>query len=796
MSKARKESGSPEPEVVGGRGPRVEAFAKVTGRATYADDMSLPGMLYGRLKRSTVAHGTISRIDTRRARELPGVHAVITGADLPVRYGILPVHQDETALAVDRVRYVGEPVAAVCADTEAIAQRAIDLIEVSYERLPNILSVEDAFAAPARLHESPKFAGNAHRVVALQFGDIEEAFAGSEYTREDVFYYAGSTHLPMETHATLADFADGRVTLFVSHQAPYYLQQILPKVLDIPPYALRVVVPYVGGGFGGKLDPFPDTICAAKLAMITGRPVKITLNREEVFYNHRGRHPSLMWIRTGFNEGRIAAVHFKAFLDGGAYGSFGTAAAYYHGALQPTTYRFGTYKAEIVRFYTNKPPCGPKRGHGTPQPRFALESHLDRVAEDLGIPADELRRRNLIAPHSVTVNHLRVTSCALDECLQRVVDASGYAEKHGHLPFGEGIGLAVGCYISGAALPIYWNEMPHSEVVVKADRSGKISAYSGHTEIGQGADTVLAYIVAEVLGIAPREVSLVLRDSDSVPPDLGSYSSRVTMMMGNAARQAAERLRDVLAAAAAAELRANAGDIVFRGRRVFVASDPERSLALEEAIRHAETAHGMLSFTGSYTPRPTYGDFKGAGVGPSPAYSYTACAMQVRVDTDTGRVQPVKVWIAHDIGRCINRVNVEGQVEGGVYMGLGEALMEEMAFTREGLLRNPGLLDYKTPTTLETPEIETFLIEDPDGEGPFGAKEVGQGPLLPVPPALVNAVYDAIGVRFDEIPVTPEKVLRALERKSQRVGPRSVIDFPFPDPVRVEVPENAENRTV
>ncbi len=777
--------------VVGGRGPRVEAVAKASGRAVYADDMSLPGMLYGKLKRSPIAHGTIERIDVSRARALPGVHAVLTGADLPVRYGILPVHQDETALAVDRVRYVGEPVAAVCAETEAIAQRALDLIDVSYTRLPNVLSVQDAFAARVRLHESPRFTGNAHRVVALQFGDVENALASCEYTREDMFYYAGSTHVPMETHATLADSSDGRVTLYVSHQAPYYLQQILPKVLGIPPFALRVVVPYVGGGFGGKLDPFPDTICAAKLSMVTGRPVKITLTREEVFYNHRGRHPSLMWIRTGIQDGRIAALHFRAFLDGGAYGSFGTAAAYYHGALQPTTYRFDTYKAEIVRFYTNKPPCGPKRGHGTPQPRFALECHLDRIAEDLGVAPDELRRANLIAPHSTTVNHLRVTSCALDECLRRVVEASGFAEKRGRLPFGEGIGIAVGCYISGAALPIYWNEMPHSEVVVKADRSGKISAYSGHTEIGQGADTVLAWIVAEVLGIAPQDVALVLRDSDSVPPDLGSYSSRVTMMMGNAAHQAAGKLRDALAAAAAEALSADPNDLVFADRRIAVAADPERSIPIEEAIHRAESSHGMLSFTGSYTPRPKYGDYKGAGVGPSPAYSYTACAIQVRVDTDTGRVRPTNVWIAHDIGKCISRVNVEGQVEGGVYMGLGEALMEEMAFTREGLLRNAGLLDYKTPTILETPEIETFLIEDADPEGPFGAKEVGQGPLLPVPPALVNAVYDAIGVRFDEIPVTPEKVLRALERKDGRVGPRSVIDFPFPEPVNVEVPEHA-----
>ncbi|HET6348410.1 MAG TPA: molybdopterin cofactor-binding domain-containing protein [Candidatus Krumholzibacteria bacterium] len=792
MNEARPNNGY---KTIGRRAARVEAFTKVAGRAVYADDVHLPGMLYGRLKRSTVAHGRILSIDTEHARALPGVRAVITGADLPVRYGILPVHQDETALAVDRVRYLGEPVAAVCADTEDIAQRALDLIDVSYSPLECVLSVEDAFAARVRLHESEKFSGNAHRVVALEFGDVAGTLAGCEYTREDMFYYAGSTHLPMETHATVADFTDGRLTLIVSHQAPYYLQRILPKVLGIPAHALRVVVPYVGGGFGGKLDPFPDTICAGKLSIITGRPVKFTLSREEVFYNHRGRHPSLMWIRSGWKQGEMAAVHFRAFLDGGAYGSFGTAAAYYHGALQGTTYRLGTYKAEIVRFYTNKPPCGPKRGHGTPQPRFALECHIDRVAEELGVPADELRRKNLIAPYSTTVNHLRVTSCGLDECIRRVVDASGYHDKRGHLPFGEGIGLAVGCYISGAALPIYWNEMPHSEVMVKADRSGKISAYSGHTEIGQGADTVLAWIVAEVLGIEPDEVTLVLRDSDSVPPDLGSYSSRVTMMMGNAARDAAEKLKQCLAESAASALSADVGEIIFDGRKLY-AADRERFITLEDAIQRAEAAHGMLSFTGSYTPRPKYGDFKGAGVGPSPAYSYSACAIQVSVDTDTGRVQPVKVWIAHDIGKCISRINVEGQVEGGVYMGLGEALMEEMAFTPAGLLRNAGLLDYKSPTALDMPEIETFLVEDPDPEGPFGAKEVGQGPLLPVPPALVNAVYDAIGVRFDEIPVTPDKVLRALERRSERVGPRRVIEFPFPEPVKVEVPADAADRDV
>jgi 4-hydroxybenzoyl-CoA reductase alpha subunit len=777
--------------VVGKRNRRVDSADKITGRAVYTDDLVLPGTLFAKLKRSPVAHGEVTRVSADKALALEGVRAVITGQDLPVKYGILPVTQDETALATTRVRHVGEPVAAVCADNEAIAQRALDLIEVEYSPLAHALSVEDAFRSDIRLHESDDFGGNAHRVIALEFGDVGAAFDAADYSREDTFYFAGNTHVPMETHSTLADWDGTRLNLYVSHQAPYYIQKILPRVLGISPQALRVVVPYVGGGFGGKLDVFSDTVCAAKLSMITGRPVKLTLTREEVFYNHRGRHPSSMWIKTAIANGRITGVHFKAFLDGGAYGSFGTAASYYHGAVQPVTYKLPNYKVDVARFYTNKPPCGPKRGHGTPQPRFALECHLDKIAEDLGADPYDFRVKNLIDPYSTTVNHMRVTSCGLDECMERVVEASGYKKKRGKLPYGEGIGFAVGAYLCGAAVPIYWNEMPHTSVIVKADRSGKVSVFSGHTEIGQGSDTVLSYIVAECLGIRPEDVALVLRDTDSVPPDLGSYSSRVTFMMGNAALEAANKLKTALADAVAKMLDADPVKLVFEGGKIYDPENPDRKISLDKAVTSAEAAGGSLSFNGDYRPDVEYGDYKGSGVGPSPAYSYTACAVRVTVDPGTGIITPTDVWIAHDIGKCINQKNVEGQIEGGVYMGLGEAMMEEMAFTKTGVLKNAGLLDYKTPTINETADIHIYLVEDEDEEAPFGAKEVGQGPLLPVIPAFANAVYDAIGVRFDEVPITPDKVLKAIESKSPRVGPRKVIDFPFPDPIAVEVPKDA-----
>jgi len=792
MSKQKTSYKNNPLKIIGKKTGRIDANKKITGRAIYTDDIYLPGTLYAKLKRSPIPHGIIEEIKIEKALALKGVKAIITGKDLPEKYGILPVTQDETALAIQKVRYVGEPVAAVCAETEEIAQDALELIEVKYKPLEPILSIEDAFYKGTRVHESDRFEGNAHRVIALEFGNVEKSFKKCDYIREDIFFYSGSAHLPMEPHSTLAYFDGNKLTLYVSHQAPYYLHRILSKVLSIPQKNIKIIVPYVGGGFGGKLDTFPDTVCAAKLSMITKRPVKITLQREEVFYNHRGRHPALLWIKTGLKKGEIVAMHFKSFLDGGAYGSFGVACAYYQGALQPATYKIPNYKIEVVRFYTNKPPCGPKRGHGTPQPRFALECHIDKIAEDLKSNPVEIRMKNLVEPNSLTVNYLKITSCGLKDCIEKVTKGSKFLERYGKLPYGEGIGLAVSTYLSGAALPIYWNEMPHSEVILKADRSGNISVFSGHTEIGQGADTTLSYIVAECLGIEPEDITLVLRDTDSVPTDLGSYSSRVTYMMGNAAYEAATKLKEVLKKISSEILDEPEENLIFEMRKIKSKINPQKELSFEEAIRKAEEKFGALSFSGSYKPPSIIGKYKGAGVGPSPAYSYTACVVEVKIDLDTGFIKPLKVWIAHDIGKCINRANVEGQIEGSIYMALGEALMEKTFYTRGGLLGNPNLLDYKTLTIKEIPEIQIYLIESEDKGGPYGAKEVGQGPLLPVIPALVNAVYDAIGIRFDEIPITPDKVLESVERKIGRYGPREIIEFPFPKPIKVKVPQNVK----
>ena len=786
--------------VIGRPLPKIDAWAKVVGETRYADDLVMARMAHGKLLRSTHPHALIKLIDTSRARALPGVYAVITGADLPrVKFGILPVSQDEEALCNERVRMVGDAVAAVAAQDEETAEAACRLIEVEYEPLPALMSIEESLGHPeVRIHEYGD-GPNVHKNVALQFGDVEAAFARADLVREDVFFYEGNTHLPMEQHAAVAQWgADGKLTLWSSTQTPHYVHRLLAKILDVPPAHIRVIATPVGGGFGGKLDPFAHEIAACKLSQLTGRPVKITLTREEVFYVHRGRHPVLMWLKTGFTrDGEITGSHIKTWLDGGAYGSYGVASTFYTGVINPVTYKMPVYKFEGARVFTNKPPCGPKRGHGTPQPRFALEVQIDKAAEQLGLDPAEMRRRIVCEPFTKTANHLTVTTIGLGECIDKVVEASGWRDKwrgwqppaRRRGPKRRGVGVACSAYMTGAGTAIYWNNMPHSGVVLRADRSGGVSVLCGATDIGQGSDSILAYLPAEVLGLDPKDVHVHPADTTLTPVDLGSYSSRVTLMCGMAAIQAAERLRAVMSRAVARKLEVAAERLVFRDRKVGVPDDWEKAVPFSQAVELAEAMHGVLAFPGSYAPPKRAGKYKGGGVGPSPCYSYSACVVELTVDEETGEVELHDVWIGHDIGRALNPLLVEGQVEGSVYMGIGEALMEAQVF-RKGLHKHPSMLEYKSPTTLETPEIHTILIETDDPEGPFGAKEAGQGPLLPVLPAIANAVYNAVGVRVDEVPISPEKVLKGLDLKRQgktpRVGPERIPLFKFKEPLVVE----------
>jgi 4-hydroxybenzoyl-CoA reductase alpha subunit len=812
-------NGTKEHNVVGKPFRKVDARAKCTGQTKFADDIMLPRMLACKILRSHLPHAFIRNINLSKALALTGVIAIITGKDLPIPYGILPVSQDEHALCVDKVRFIGDPVAAVAAIDEDVAFDAMNLIEVEYEALQTISSIEEGVMIDEpRIHEYGD-GGNFHKKVSLEFGEIDEGFAEAALVREDIFFYEGNTHLPMEQHAAVAHFdADEKLTLWSSTQTPHYVHRALTKVLGIAASHIRVIATPNGGGFGGKSDPFNHEVIVSKLAMITGRPVKCTLTREEVFYCHRGRHPVLMQVKTGVKrDGAITAMHFKSFLDGGAYGSYGVASTFYTGALQTVTYDVPRYKFEGARVFTNKPPCGPKRGHGTPQPRYALEVHLDKIAEELNLDPAEMRRSHLVKPNSITANYLRIGSMGLGACIDKVVEGSdwknrftwnGYAgvspagsdtkaagtAGYRKLPSGKGIGIACSSYICGAGLPIYWNNMPQSGVQLRLDRQGGVCVMCGSTDIGQGSDSILAYIVAEILGIDPFDIRVVTADTDLTPVDLGSYSSRVTLMTGNAAIQAAERARELLTMAVAEKLGVPIENISFAERRAFDVENPEVGVTFAEAVVLAESKFGTIGTVGSYSPPRSPGRYKGAGVGPSPAYSYSAAVAEVDVDESTGIVTVERVWIAHDIGKSINPMLVMGQVEGSVYMGLGEILMEEMAYrgNRNVVHKFPSLLEYKSPTTMEMCDVKTYLIEDPDPNGPFGAKEVGQGPLLPVPPAVANAVYNAVGVRIDEVPITPEKVLKALREKAKggdgRFGPKSIPHVDWPEPLRVLTP--------
>ena len=787
--------------VIGVSRRRVDARAKVTGQTRYADDIVLPRMAYCKLLRSPHPHARIRKIDASRALAYPGVYLVLTGKDVPIEYGILPVSQDEQALCVDHVRHVGDPVAAVIAREELIAFEALDLIDVEYELLPTISDPAEALITPEpRIHDYGD-EGNIHKRVSLAFGDVEQGFAEADEIFEDVFFYQGNTHLPIEQHAAIAiKDPEGKLTIWSSTQTPHYLHRALAKVLEIPAAHIRVIATPNGGGFGGKSDPFQHEIVVAKAALMLDRPVKVCLTREEVFYCHRGRHPVLMKFKTGVKkDGTITGMHLQTLIDGGAYGSYGVASTFYTGALQTTTYHIPRYRFQGCRTFTNKPPCGPKRGHGTVQPRFGQEVQLDKIAEKLNIDPAELRLRIVESSNTVTANFLRLGTVNLAECIRCVIKLSEWNEKFRKLPEGRGVGLACSAYLTGAGLPIYWNKMPHSGVQLKLDRGGGVTIFCGSSEIGQGSDDVLAAIVAEVLGLETFDIRIYTGDTDLGPVDLGSYSSRVTLMAGNAAIQAANRAKDMLAEAVAERLAVPKDRLGFADKHVFDSAAPEKRIAFQEAVCLAEARFGTIGTVGSYTPPKSPALYKGGGVGPSPTYSYSAAVVEVVVNPVTGWLTVPTIWIAHDIGRALNPELARGQVIGSVYMGLGEALMEEQEFRRlpkrlsHALVHKfPSILEYKSPTSLDMPDVITELIEEPDPRGPFGAKEVGQGPLLPIMPAVANAVYDAVGVRIDEVPITPEKIMKALAEKRAgrppRYGPSDFPHIDWPEPLRVPPP--------
>jgi 4-hydroxybenzoyl-CoA reductase alpha subunit len=747
--------------------PYIEAAKKVQGIADYADDYQMKDALHTKFLRSIYPHARIEDIDLTEAYKVEGVRYIAVGKELPVTFGVLPISQDETAMAIEKSRFVGEIVAAVAADTEEIAARACKLIKVKYTRIKEFLSIEDSLndiGDNEKIHDYGKFNNNIHKKAELRFGNQEEGLQEADVVSEMSFEFEGINHGFTEPHAATAYWDENGLTMITATQVTHYLQRALAKTMEVPLSRVRVIKPYIGGGFGGKGDPFAHEIIVAHLARKTRKPVRVCLTREEVFLTNHGRHPSKMKIKIGAdNDGTLKVLDADIAIDGGSYGSFGVVTSYYNGVLLQAPYKLNNFGFRTYRVYTNKPQCGAMRGHGAVNSRFAVESMIDEIAQQLKMDPVALRMKNFLDANTLTVGQYRITSNGSREAIQTVAKQADWNEKHGRLEYGHGMGVGCGFFISGSALPIIWNELPQSTVHLKVDFDGRVLITSGANDIGQGSDTMLAIIVAEVLGISMDKIFVIAADTLITPVDLGSYSSRVTFMAGNAAKDAAENLKKEIANAIALAKNISVEELNFGKDRIF-SNDKSIDLDWLEAIEILTAKRGAVSVSGKYISPKLGGDFKGAGAGLSPSYSFGACVAEVKVNTDTGHVKIINVWGAHDCGKALNPLAVEGQLEGSWHMGIGQAMSEEMRYYN-GLLVNNNFLDYKIPTTMDTPDIHTNIIETNDPEGPFGAKECGEGALHPVIPAIANAIYDAVGVRITKLPITSENVLALLKQK-------------------------------
>jgi 4-hydroxybenzoyl-CoA reductase subunit alpha len=749
--------------VVGKRLPRLDGPSKATGETRFATDLRLPGMLHGKLLRSPLPHARILHIDTSRALALPGVKAVITGKDTPgLRFGYLPFTADQYPLALDRVRFIGDEVAAVAAVDEDTAEEALSLIRVEYEELPALFDAAAALKEGAPLiHDHVP--GNLAVEFRMEFGDVAQGFREAAHVREDHFVTAAVTHCALEPHVALASFdASGRLTLWTSTQNPFLVRRNIARTLLIPDGKVRIVVPPVGGAFGAKIEVFSHEFCAVLLARQTGRPVRILLSREEVFSTTRRRIPLTIDLKTGVRkDGTLLATYGRCIAEGGAYASTGVLPLFHGGVYLNLPYRIPNIKYEGYRAYTNLPPAGAQRGHGVPQMRFAVESQLDMLAQDLGLDPIELRLRNAIQPGDRTANGLEVTSCGLSECIKGAAAAVGWARRGEAKTPNRGMGIACGGFISGP------NMVPHfrSTAMIKIDQDGAVALLVGSPDIGQGSSTTLAQIAAEELGVGLRDIQVVASDTEVTPIELASGASRVTLWAGNAVKAAAAQARQQLLEVAADRLEAKVEDLEARHGRFYVKGSPERGLTYPEVIKAAVRGERLpLVARGSYAADlPTPNLQTGEG-NLSPAYSFAAHVAEVEVDRETGEVRVLRMAAAHDCGRAVNPMAVEGQLEGSVAGGLGQALCEEMRW-EAGQLLNPSLLDYHQPVVDAMPGIESVIVETDDPAGPFGAKETGEGAQLATVPAIANAIYDAVGVRLTELPVTPERILRALEAK-------------------------------
>lgn len=755
--------------VIGKSVPRTDAWDKVIGRTVYTDDMKLPNMLYGRILRSPHAHALVLSVNIEKALKLPGVKAIMTGKDiLPIKYGIVPFAQDEYGLAIDKVRYVGDEVAAVAAVDEATAEAALELIEVEYQPLPAVFTIENALKLGAPdIHDGPKVKNNVSIQYRKEFGNIEEGFAQAYHIREDVFRTHGQYHAPMEPHAAIAMYEpSGKLTLWSSTQIPYFLRHNLASTLGIAEDRVRIIKPAVGGGFGVKIDMFSKDFCAAFLSMKTGRPVKFLYDREEAQTCVRGRHPSRLIVRTGVTkEGKITSQHIDLTVDGGAYNSTAPLIITLSGYFGMIPYHLPNLVLDAKHVYTNKQANGAMRGHGVPQMRFAIESQVDMLAADLGMDPLEFRLINALEAGCEHPAQMTLRTCGFKESLVKAAEAIGWKEKRNQ-GNNRGVGMGGSGWASGV------NNMSHigGGAVVKLEKTGGVTVLTGAADIGQGAESVIAQIVAEELGVSFQKVRVVAADTDICPLDSGTFGSGVTVRSGKAAQLAARDIKKTILQVVAKEIGADPEEMTIRDDYVMLRD--ERKMQINKAVKLVQYADIQVPMIGrGYYQLPAKepttllrdnGDISGS-------YSFGTQACEVEVDPKSGRVKILKIVTADDAGRALNPDQVEGQIEGAVMTGVGHTLFEDPDYDLvNGQNRSCSFIDYKLPTAADAPDQQVVHVETNDPVGPFGAKECGEGATIYTAPAIVNAIFNAIGVRIMDLPVTPEKILKALDEKNNK----------------------------
>lgn len=749
--------------------PRLDGPMKVTGKLQYTDDLTLPRMVYAKILRSPHAHAVIKNIDFSKALELEGVLDVLTGKDFPIDYGIVAHSANEEVLAREKVRMWGEPVAAVCAMTEEIAEKALELIDVEYELLPVIVDARDsermANEEGVLIHEDKP--GNIAHQGKQQYGDVDAILAESDVVIEQEFYSCQYHQSFIEPQSALADFDvhKNKLHLYATCQVPHYTHQQLAKVLQMPMKDIRITVPLLGGGFGGKGVATTADFITSKFSSRVGRPVKCTYERSEVFAQNQGRHPCFMKFRMGFDkEGHITAVDFDNLMVAGAYMSWGVVVLFYTASMTHLPYVTPAAKFSGKLIYTNTNTCGAHRGLGGSQPRFAMEILMDMAAEKLGMTPLQIRLLNAAESGHTCRSMMYVPHTEYKKTLQTAADNCDFENKYGKLPFGEGVGISGGYYISGTSYTLYLSYKPHTVANVKIEGENNVVLYCGATDIGQGADMVMAQMAAETLGVRSEDVKVVSRDTELATFDLGTFASRVTYATGWAIRRACEAANQLLFPVAAAIMGCRGQEVGVKDYQFYSIYEKKRkNVDWNEVVDQYISANGPLITSGQFTPPRRKGIQQGGNIGHSPTFGFTTQIAHVKVDLYTGNVHVLDITEAGDLGQPINPMSCEGQVHGSIQMGLGNALLEEMRYAEDGRLLNPSFHDYKLCGTLDMPEINAEIVESYDPSAPYGGKESGEGPIQPTPPAIFNAVYDAIGYRCTEQPLTQEKVLNYLK---------------------------------